>query len=818
MKKKKFVPDFEDIPSPRHTTQQSPATEREDPFAEVDLGFVQEVAVAEARRCLACRRCIGCGLCLAECDRRAIVYDEIPETVTLDIGAVILAPGGSEFDASRARGLGYSLSLDVVSSMEFERILSFSGPFGGLPMRPFDGQIPRRIGFIQCVGSRDIYAGAPFCSTVCCQAMIRQVRELCAKISSAEVVVFHRDIRPLGREGERSLALLESDPRVRFIPVDSVEVCEDGASGHVDVRYKHREREETDRFDLVVLSTGVRGPRGAAELARRSGIKVTRQGFAVRDGDASLCSSREGVFAVGSFAGPMGIGIAVSEGIGGALAAARAAGLTATGIEAGGPVDGGERSVESESAPAGSGGGEGIEVLICRQGLERYSRKEIDDLADRCGALPAVSRVMVSAAACIGTERCEPEQQGAVPSRLVVVGCRPRSHYLLLSHVACDLGIDPTRLSIVSSGDREERGPADLADEVEQVIKGTDREAGAEEQGAERTPRVLVIGGGAAGCVASLEVASFGFEVDLVESGENLGTDLDRLQAVGWENGDGDWIAGLAARVESEVLIHVHLSSRIASCDRRDSGFTSTLIDGQGRETVLEHGAIIVSGKGQEYRPALYRYGEDPLVATQVEFSRRLSQIGQTFGTVVMIQCVGSRCGERPYCSSICCDVALRDALRVRTLDPEGKVYILHQGLRTYGFGEEQLYQAEEAGVEFVRCAGMPTLVDSERLTIEVRDTGTDEPIRLEPDVLVLAAGVASAAENRELAAAFGLDLDDDGFLTVPDPGLSPVDLPVKGMFVCGLAHEPLPLTHQIAEARAASGRACSLLLASKRA
>lgn len=820
MKKKKFLPEFEDIPSPRHATRQLPAAEREDPFAEIDLGFVQEVAVAEARRCLACRRCIGCGLCLAECDRRAIVYDERPEIMTLDVGAVILAPGGSEFDARRAPGLGYTSSLDVVSSMEFERILSRSGPFGGIPMRPFDGEVPRRVAFIQCVGSRDIYADAPFCSTICCQAMLRQARELCARVHTAEVVVFHRGVRPLRREGDQSLLLLEEETRVRFIPVDSVEVHEENATGHVDVRYRNHEGEETDRFDLVVLSTGVRGPKEAAELARRSRIKVTRQGFAVRENDISLSSSRDGVFAIGSFAGPMEIGIAASEGIGGALAAAKAIGLTAAGSAAGGSVDTAEEGATTDPGDAGQGRGEGVGLLFCLQGLERYSRPEIDELVDRCQMLPGLSRVMVSPAACVRSKTAEVVWGAAddLLSRLIVVGCRPTTHHLLLSSVAGDLGIDPARLSIVPSGGQGERGLAELGDEVERAVERSAEAPRIAEHGGERIPRVLVVGGGAAGCTAALEIASFGFEVDLVENGTSLGSDLDRLQSVGWEGRDGDWVAGVAARVESESLINLHLSSRVTSCTATDTGFRSTIVDGEGSERVLEHGAAVLSGKAEECHAALYRYGEDPRVMTQVEFSRRLLETGRAFGTVLMIPSAVSGCPERPYCSSICCDVALRDALRVRALDPDGKVYILHQGLRTYGFGEERLLEAEETGVAFIRCAGTPALVDGERLTIEVRHAGTDESSRLEPDVLVIGAGITPPAENRELTAVFGLQIDDDGFLSIPNPGLWPVDPGREGLFVCGLSHEPLPLVHQIAEARAASARACRLLLTSKRA
>ncbi|MFB0519342.1 MAG: 4Fe-4S ferredoxin, partial [Acidobacteriota bacterium] len=257
MKKRKFITEFKDIPSSRPPEPSLPLEERKGNFKEVELGYSEEQAIAEARRCLSCRQCIGCGLCLAECPLEAIVYDQRDEVVQLKVGSVILAPGFDEFDASLQEQFGYSQYPNVITSIELERVLSPTGPYGGLLLRPSDGEIPRTMAFIQCVGSREEFIGANFCSSVCCNHMIKQTISTNQKVPDILSTVFFRDIRPLGKGYEDYYIQLMSQPEVRFINSIPLVVKEEPTTRNLAVEWEKGSEKVSEEFDLVVLSVGL---------------------------------------------------------------------------------------------------------------------------------------------------------------------------------------------------------------------------------------------------------------------------------------------------------------------------------------------------------------------------------------------------------------------------------------------------------------------------------------------------------------------------------------------------------------------------------
>ncbi|MGD8628179.1 MAG: hypothetical protein PVH52_03790, partial [bacterium] len=231
MKKPKYITDFKDIPTPRHKMPELEIAERQGNFNEVELGLNEEAVLAEAARCLSCRRCIGCGLCLAECDQEAVVYDQEPESITVEADSIVFTSDGRPFNPDRKRELAYADAANVITSLEFERMVSPAGPFGGYLLKPFDGDVPRSIAFIQCVGSREEAIGADYCSTVCCSRTFSQARQARDLLGEVKVTVLHRGLRPIGKFGEKDLMELEASEWIEFIEAAVSGVEEDTVSG-----------------------------------------------------------------------------------------------------------------------------------------------------------------------------------------------------------------------------------------------------------------------------------------------------------------------------------------------------------------------------------------------------------------------------------------------------------------------------------------------------------------------------------------------------------------------------------------------------------
>ena len=339
MKKSKFITDFKDVPTPREKMPHLPLEARKENFREVELGLEEERAIREAKRCLSCRRCIGCGLCLAECDPRAVVYDEKGRSLSFKVSAIVLAPGFDEFDAGRIRELGYRQFPNVVTSIELERMLSPTGPYGGLVLRPSDGDVPTRIAFVQCVGSRDEALGADYCSSVCCMSAMKEALSLVGQIGDARIKILHRDMRPIGKGSEEFYQSVLKEPRVDLVPAAVAKIEElpesknlvvefiapgsgagssagsgtgssgtSGASSSVS-RGAGSSAGSTVReeYDLVVLSVGLRPSSTARALSRQTGVRLNKYGFCLTDTLAPSMTSKTGIAAAGAFVGPVDI-------------------------------------------------------------------------------------------------------------------------------------------------------------------------------------------------------------------------------------------------------------------------------------------------------------------------------------------------------------------------------------------------------------------------------------------------------------------------------------------------------------------------------
>ena len=791
MKKPKFIPEFDDIPTPRVRMPELPLEKRLGNFDEVELGLTQELARAEAARCLSCRRCIGCGLCLAECDPQAIVYDQAPETRKLRFDAVVLAAGDACFDATSKPALAYGTSPNVITTAELERVLSPTGPYGGVALRPGDGTPPKRVAFIQCVGSREEGIGANYCSTTCCNTALDLADELTRSAGSSGVTFFHRGMRPFGRRGETLYRAARDDDRFEFVFGDVKAIVAGDCTEPVAVTYEAGDGEAAAEFDLVVLSIGSRASSTARSIARRVRAPFNKFGYVSVDLFRPVPVGVEDVPVAGGLTGPTDAA--------GAIAAAQASSSAAAGslgaVRAAVPRKG------SVAARGDSPGDGPAFVRVCEYGLRR-SRLDAGAIIAAAQALEGVAGAARAQLAC--APGAIADLGGALGEsgarRILVVGCHPDTHGPFWRARASGLGA----VELVTAGADT---PATIENVRERLSAGRGRSDAAEAR--DLAQRLLVIGGGVSGLAAAEEAARRGVAVTLVTRREAPGGRLTGRHSLA--EGLTEGLAALVERVESEPSIDVVLGSTVAGVEEDPAGFVTT-VRGGGGDASVPHGAVVIATECEDYDASGDAGGGNERVLTQSELARTLTAGPLDAKNIAVIQCVGSRTPERPYCSRVCCAEAMANVLRLKEQNADAEVTVFHKGIRVWGFDEELFADAVDSGVRFVRVEEPPVIAAAGVLEVTAVDADDGQRLTLEPDLVVLSTGVLPSPANGELARVFGATLDGDGFFVPVDEALRPVETVHPGVFVCGTACWPVSVRDAVTQARAAAGKACLFL------
>jgi heterodisulfide reductase subunit A-like polyferredoxin len=819
-----FNPVPEDaVRQPRAEMQRTPMAERRRGFAEVELGLTEEQARAEAGKCLNCMVCSECMQCVQACKAEAIDHHMQPQSLTVEVGSIILSPGFESFDPSRYDVYAYSQLDNVVTSLEFERMLSASGPFMGHLIRPSDRKEPEKIAWLQCVGSRDLNrCDRGYCSGVCCMYAIKQavIAREHAK-GSLETAIFFMDMRTFGKDFERYYDRAREEHGVRFIRsrIHSVELepgTADPVLSYVDESgHAHREV-----FDLVVLSTGLQTPAQTLELAERVHVELDADAFCSTGTFAPIATSRPGVFACGAFQGPKDIPQSVME----ASAAASAAGTilaparhTQTTAKAVPP----ETDVRGEPPRIG--------VFVCHCGINIAGVVDVAALREYAESLPYVAYVEDNLYTCSQDtqERMLQVIKEHKLNRVVVAACTPRTHEPLFQETLANSGLNRYLFEMANIRNQDSWVHGSEAREATEKARDLVRMAVAkvalleplQEATVEVRQSALVVGGGVAGMVAALELAEQNYPVTLVEAGAELGGQARRIRKT-WRGEDvRSYLADLVARVSTHPLITVHLNARLREVKGFVGSFETTVEIGEAEDTesmVVPHGVTILATGGRAVKPEEYLYGRHPKVFCwhELEDAIESGQLAEA-QSAVFIQCVGSREPQRPYCSKICCTFSVQQALALKQGNPEMDVYILYRDMRTFGQREELYRQARAAGVIFIRYTLEEKPVvetdDAGRLRVLVRDHILDQPLVLSADFITLATAIETEA-LQTLAQLFKVPVNQDGFLVEAHAKLRPVDFATDGVFLCGLAHYPKPLEESIAQAQAAASRATTLL------
>ena len=761
-----------------------------------------------------------CGTCQAVCGVGAIDYTHTVKEKQIEIGSVIFSPGIEVFDPSIRGEFGYGIHKNVVTSIEFERLLSASGPTSGTVSRPGDGKHPRKIAWIQCVGSRDNSCGRDYCSSVCCMYATKEAYIAREHDSSIEPTIFYIDMRSFGKNFDSYITRAE-DNKVRYVRAMISRIYEDPQTGDLELRYIDDNGErQSEVFEMVVLSVGIQVPEQTKKLAGTLDIEMDDFGFAVTDGFRPMAASRPGVYVSGAFNGPKDIPETVSEASGAAQAAS--VGLAnARNTLLSEEVLPKER-VEEPGDPLRIG------VFVCHCGSNIASVVDVASVTEYAATLPNVVFADHPLYTCSqdSVETIKDLIKEHDLNRVVVSACSPSTHEPLFMSTLQQAGINKYYFDMANIRDQcswvhplEPEKATEKAKRLMRMAVGNVSQAEPlSELEFDVDSSMLIIGGGVAGMTAAVEAAGQGFGVYLVEQETELGGQVNRLKR-SWDGQDfGPFLDDLKARVEADQQIRVLTSSVVVDQGGFVGSFESEVMTPTGGSRKIKHGATLIATGAEEYRPDIYGLNDLETVLSQTDFESLIvddPERASSCQSVVMVQCAGSRCEEHlSYCSRICCNQAVKNSLRLKELNPEARIDVLYRDMRCYGLTELDYRRARQAGVNFIRFDPdkAPSIETGEDgIAVTVADPSIQMEVRLNPDLLVLSTGIVPR-DTEELATMLRVPRNDNGFFIEAHAKLRPVDLASEGIFMAGTAHGPKNVSETIAQAQAAVGRAATIL------
>jgi heterodisulfide reductase subunit A2 len=757
-----------------------------------------------------------CRVCEKVCQVNAIDFEQKEEILDIDVAGIILACGTEEFDVTLKNEYGYKLFPNVITSIEFERILSASGPTSGHVVRPSDGSEPHRIAILQCVGSRDVRTGNDHCSAICCMQAAKDAIIAREHLPEARATIFYMDIRAYGKSFDEFVDRAKNEHHTRFI-CGRISSVESNADNNLIVQYVTQEGEiKKEEFDLLVLSVGLQPTDALKEMAKNIGTETDERGFINVHTFSPVDSSRPGIFTCGSISGPKDIPESVMEASSAASAIATLQGeLTVKPIKTDYPSE-----LDTRGEPPAVG------VFVCRCGINIASVVDVPGVVESISRYPGV----VHAQELLFT--CSQDSQKTIKNiieekklnRVVVAACTPRTHEPLFQKTLKESGVNPYLFEFANIREQcswvHQKEPEKATEKAKDLVRNAVVKVILSEPLYTKSMPIhkdaAIIGGGLAGMTAALDLAKQGYTVHLIEKEGELGGNLRHIKRTLSGEETGPFLHNLIKHITSEPKIHVYENAKIKDIHGFIGNFTTTL---ENSDKEISHGVTIIASGGVENKPAKYFYGEDKRVMTQRELDEFLHTTDDSklaaLKTIVMIQCVGSRDEEHPYCSRVCCESAIKNAIRIKENNPRTAVIVLYRDIRTYGLKERSYRTARSMGVKFIRYNEDEKPIAEKNgsgFTVSVLDRLVGKKISIHPDLLVLSTGVLPNPDNKELSQLLKVPLNQDGFFLEAHVKLKPVDFATDGVFVCGLSHYPKNINETIVQGRAAAGRAATIL------
>jgi heterodisulfide reductase subunit A len=764
----------------------------------------------------------GCKICAEFCEAGAIDFSQQDEMVELTVGSIVLATGFEPYDPAAFDTYHYGSFPNVLTSLEFERILSASGPYGGHLVRPSDKKQPKKIAWIQCVGSRNTQVGDKgYCSAVCCTYAIKQA--MIAKEHSSEpldTAIFYIDVRTHGKDFERYYNRAKDEMGIRFVKsrIDAVRPGDEPEG--LKVQYTDEAgRMVQEDFDMVVLSVGLDIPQESLDLARKLDVALDHYNFATTSSFEPVYTSRRGVYVCGVFEAPKDIPDTVAQ------ASAAATCSTAELADVRGSMIRTkeyppERDISKEPIRIG--------VFICHCGINIGGIADVPLIVEYAKTLPHVDYAEENLFTC--AEDTQAKMKEVITerqlNRVVVASCTPRTHEVLFRETCREAGLNPYLFEMANIRDQctwvHMKEPQKATEKAKDLVRMSVARAATLEPLHEvpqpTCQEALVVGGGVAGMTAALGLAEQGFKAYLIEREDTLGGHAVNLQSTWKGESVVPYLEELVKRVTEHPLVDVHLQTEIKEVHGSVGNFTSKVLNARGKESEVRHGVAIIANGAESYEPEEYLYGQDPNILRSLELDEEIAHNADRLKAVnctVFIQCVGSREPSRPYCSKVCCTHSIHSALKLKELNPGMDIYILYRDIRTYGAREDLYREARSKGIRFIRYEldDKPKLEKKDgKLRVTVTDQVIKRSVAIDTDMVTLASAIVPRHDNEVFSRLFKVSMNQDGFFMEAHAKLRPVDFACAGMFVCGLAHGPKSIDEAICQAQATVSRACTIL------
>ena len=760
-----------------------------------------------------------CGLCKKICPTQAIEFEQKPEIITLDAGAVVVSTGFELALTAKEGEFGYGRYPNIVTSLQYERLLSATGPYGGHLQRPSDGDVPKKVAWIQCVMSRDAARNRPFCSSVCCMHATKQAVLTRDHEPDTEATIYFMDIRAHGKGFDAYVDRARSTAGVRYkrSMISQVYWNPENDNLLIETYDHHLNRKIEEEYDMVVLSSGFKPTDAFADLAKRLEIARNPYGFLSTAFDEPVATSRPGVLVCGGIETPKDIPETVIQA---GAAAAEAAKLISNARNS-------EITVEETPEEEPLDPSLRVGVFVCHCGTNIAGVVDIPQVVEYLKELPHVVYVTDYMFTCsTETQQTLLEQiRKHRLNRIVVAACSPKTHESLFQDTLRKAGLNPylfelanirNQCSWVHSNEPEKATRKSLELIRASVSRAMHLEP-LQEKPYPVVNRGLVIGGGVSGMMAALSMADQGFDVHLVEKDSRFGGFANNLT----ETLEGDSPRRLIRYLEERVIHHprisAHLNSRLVAHNGHVGAFAGTIKDEAGSMDI-QYGAVVVASGGRPYEPDEYLYGTDERVLTQVELARRMAEEPNWAGRlnrIVMIQCVGSRNEEFPFCSRVCCSAAIKNSIRLKEINPDAQVIVLYRDIRTFGFKELYYLKARKKGVLFFRYIpeeNPSVFSNAKGLTVDFTDRSSHQDFRVKSDLVVLSTGIRPNEGADQIARLLKLARTNEGLFLEAHVKLRPLEFATPGIFLAGLAHSPRFIKESIIMAKSAGQQAVKIL------
>ena len=762
---------------------------------------------------------------MRSCPAGAINPDDMGRKREVHCGAIVFSPGGALFDPSHLDYLGYASQPDVVTSLEYERILSASGPTMGQLVRPSNGKQPKKVAWIQCIGSRGLQKGAgQYCSSACCMFALKEAIVTKERFhDDIETTIFYMDMRTMGKDYELYYRRAKDEFGVRFVHSRPHSILRGEGAENLTLTYSsdNSSANTTEEFDMVVLSTGFRVADDVRELALRLGLELNAGSFPQTDAFNPVATSVPGIYVAGVIQAPKDIPETMVQASAAACMAGNDLGLT-------------ERiEQEKELLPLETGiiGEEPrVGVFICDCGENIGGVVDAGALAEFAKALPHVVLAELKGHGCSRESMRQIQQaiQDEKLNRVVIGGCSPRTHETKFQEVIRKAGLNKYLVEIANIRDQatwvHANKPAEATEKAKDLIRmavgSVVRSQPLADHSLPMNKNVLVVGGGVAGMTAALQLADQGLKVFLAEKSGQLGGIAAKIRNTIEKADVQSFVKDLITRTEAHANIQVITRALVVDHSGMPGMFKTGMQTGkQMFYRQIEHGITILATGAKPNRPPQYLLDQCPAVSTQLDLQNLIGTQPETvksWDNVVMIQCVGSRTAENPNCSRICCQSAVKNALQIKELNPDARIFVLYRDMRTFGFHEEYYQKARQMGVIFVRydLDNPPTVqAEGQQVNVNFNDPVLGRNFTVTADHLCLSTGfVADEDGNNELAMIFKLPRTADGYFLEDHVKLRPVDLPLPGFFVAGTAHAPKLIAESVGQALAVASRARTML------